>query len=368
MIISRYLIKEVLDTLLAVTAVLLLIVLSNQLVRYLSYAASGKIGTNILLQLLGFETPPLIAILLPLGFYLGIMLAYGRLYADNEMSVLNACGFSTRRLLSVTSLFAVLVTLTVVALTLWLNPIVAAKKQRVMAQDNIINTLQSGRFHVINGGKRVIYVEKISRDRKEASNIFIAERRDNATHKDDQWIVLSANQGYQMKEPVTRDRFIVAADGYRYDGVPGQNNYKIVEFGKYAVRLALAGMENKRQREEVLPTAQLWKEYQNPDYAAELQWRISLPISAFLLALMAIPFSHVKPRQGRYSLLLPAILIYVIYVNMMFVARNWVEQEIVSVDFGMWWVHGIMFVLAMILILLQSRANLRAYFMRKISS
>ena len=89
-IISRYLLKEVLASLLAVTIVLLLIFLSNQLVRYLSYAASGKIAAHLVVQLMGFEIPYLLALLLPLGLYLGIILAFGRLYADSEMAVLNA--------------------------------------------------------------------------------------------------------------------------------------------------------------------------------------------------------------------------------------------------------------------------------------
>ena len=113
MIISRYLMKEIFSALLAVTLVLLLIFLSNQLVRYLSYAASGKIAANIVLQLLGFEIPYLLALLLPLGLYLGIILAYGRLYVDSEMPVLNACGLGLKRLVKIA--FGVTIAVVVVA-------------------------------------------------------------------------------------------------------------------------------------------------------------------------------------------------------------------------------------------------------------
>ena len=65
----------------------------------------------------------------------------------------------------------------------------------------------------------------------------------------------------------------------------------------------------------------------NPAAAAELQWRFALPISVLMLALLAIPLSHVRPRQGRYSHILPAILIYIVYMNLLFIARNWVERN-----------------------------------------
>src|SRR4051812_29662838 len=109
MIISRYLIKEVFYALLAVTLVLLLVFLSNQLVRYLGYAASGKVAANVLLQILGFEASFLLALLLPLGLYLGIISTYGRLYADNELRIMQASGFSTQKLAQITGIFAVAV-------------------------------------------------------------------------------------------------------------------------------------------------------------------------------------------------------------------------------------------------------------------
>src|SRR5262245_42246554 len=106
MIITRYLTKEILLTLLTVTIVLLMAFLSQQTVRYLNYVAVGKIPTDVLLQLISFEIPYLLALLLPLGLYLGILLAYGRLYADNEMSVLQMCGFGVYHLLRLTLLLA----------------------------------------------------------------------------------------------------------------------------------------------------------------------------------------------------------------------------------------------------------------------
>jgi lipopolysaccharide export system permease protein len=361
-IISRYLIKEVLASLLAVTVVLLLIFLSNQLVRYLSYAASGKIAANVVMQLLGFEIPYLLALLLPLGLYLGIMLAYGRLYADSEMPVMNASGLGIRRLIGITSVLALLIGSIVMMLMLWVNPMIAQEKGKSLSQDNMLDTLRPGRFQVISGGKRVIYVEKIARDHKQAHNLFLAEeQKHSGDDTSTPWVVVSAEEGFQAKGPDNQDDFIVSTNGYRYEGTPGQNDFKIVQFKKYAVRIPKPSANSTREEEEAIPTWKLFHDYHNSASSAELQWRFALPISAMLLALLAIPLSQVRPRQGRYSHILPAILIYIVYVNLLFIARNWVEQNIGLGVLGIWWVHGLLLMLAIVLLVIQRYFQLRPF-------
>ncbi len=357
-IISRYLIKEVGAALLAVTFVLLLIFLSNQLVRYLNYAATGKIAASFVMQMLGFEVPYLLALLLPLGFYLGIIFAYGRLYADSEMPVLNACGFGIKRVLLLTSLLAIAISLVVLVLALWVNPIIADQKSKGIASDNVLSTLRPGRFQVINEGRTVVYVEKISRNRQQANNLFIAEEPKNKLNDDKSWVVVSAAKAYQAKN-AERQKFIVSTDGYRYDGTPGQNDYKIIQFKKYAVRLPDAPITTPHQEQEAIPTTVLWHHYQDPQAAAELQWRLSLPLSVFVLMLLAVPISRVMPRQSRYANLVPAILIYIIYVNTLFMARNWVELKMVPDLIGMWWVHAVLCALGLILLVYQEYCQLR---------
>ena len=369
MIISRYLTKEVFNTLLAVTFIILLIFLSNKLVRYLSYAAVGKVAPNIVLQLMGFEIPYLLALLLPLGLYLAILLAYGRLYADSELRVLHGCGLSVGRLIAITSMLALTITAIVVILTLWVNPWIATQKSKLIAYslstDNLLNNLMPGRFQVSPDGRRVFYVERISRNHKQANNIFIADQGKNPGPESySSWTVVSAANGSHMKDHVTQDRFIVATDGYRYEGVPGQNDFKIIQFKKYAVRMPNTTMVSKRDEQEAISTAALWKNYQKPENASELQWRFSIPISALLLGLLAIPLSQVQPRHGRYSQLAPAILIYIVYMNMLFVARNWVEQKVLPISLGMWWVHGIVLVLVLAFVMIQSGWNIKNIRMR----
>jgi lipopolysaccharide export system permease protein len=358
-IIRRYLSWEVFGALFGVTLVLLLAFMSQQIVRYLNYVATSKIPTNVVLELISFEIPYLLALLLPLGAYLGIILAYGRLYADNEMAILQMCGFGTRRLLRLTVWIGVVISAVILFLMLWVNPIISMKRQQIMESDeatvHLVQTLIPGRFQVSADGSHVMYVEKLSRNHERAENVFLAQQKkadDNAQHP---WMLVLANQGYQIKDKATQDQFFITSDGFRYEGIPGQNDYKIVQYKKYAVRIPQSDMRVSHEESETLSTSQLWNDYANPSHAAELQWRVSIAIAGFLLALLAVPLSTVKPRQSRYLMMLPAIIIYVAYINALFVARRWVEQSIVSIDFGMWWVHGLMLVLVLSVFLYHSR-------------
>jgi lipopolysaccharide export system permease protein len=355
-IISRYLTKEILNTLLGLTFVLLLIFLINQLIRYLSYAAAGKVASNIIFEVMGFAIPSLLALLLPLGLYLGIILAYGRLYADSELRVLHACGLGIGRLIAITSGIVFITAGIVLLLTIWVNPWLSEHKDKLIAEsltaDNILNTLMPGRFQVSSDGKRVLYVERISHGHKVASNLFLADQ--GTKNNLSSLTVVSASTGSQATDPANQDRFIVASDGYRYEGIPGQNDFKIIQFKKYAVRMPQAIALSKRQEQESMSTQFLLNHYQDTANVAEFQWRLSIPLSVLLLGLLAVPLSHVAPRHGRYSQLFPALLIYIVYINMLFVGRNWVEERFVPTFIGMWWIHLIVFALAMVFVMIQS--------------
>ncbi len=361
MIIPRYLTREVINTLLAVTLVLLVAFLCQQVVRYLNYVAIGKIPTNVLLQLVSYETPYLLAILLPLGLYLGILLAYGRLYADNEMAILQMCGFNQHQLLRLTGMIALVIGAIVLFLMLVVNPWVSAKRQQVMSSDeatiHLVQTLIPGRFQVSPDGRHVMYVEKLSRDRSRAENVFLAQEKRDTTDSAEQnsWALVLANEGYQVKDKESQDPFFVTADGYRYEGTPGQNAYKIVQFKKYWVRIPQNEVRPTHEEDETLSTSQLWHDYETPNRAAEFQWRFSMPLSTFLLALLAVSLSAVRPRQGRYMMLLPAVLVYIVYFNLLIIARRWVEQGTVPIFIGMWWVHGLLLLLVCIVVLMSSK-------------
>ncbi|HTM62962.1 MAG TPA: LPS export ABC transporter permease LptF [Gammaproteobacteria bacterium] len=358
MIIQKYLTKEVMRALTVVISVLMLAFLSQQMVRYLNYVAIGKIPTNVLLELVSFEIPYLLALLLPLALYLGVLLAYGRMYADQEMAILSMSGFNNWRLLRVTSVMALFISTFVLILMLWVNPMISLKRQEVMNSDeatlHMIETLMPGRFQVSPDGNHVMYVESLSRDHKRAHNVFIAQQKPAANDADaGRWSVIFAEQGFQKKFNQIDEPFFVTLDGYRYEGAPGENDYKIIKYKTYAIRIPQNDARLIHPESEAMSVSALWGDYSNPRRAAELQWRISIALSAMILALFAAPLSAVRPRKSRFFILLPAVIVYIIYFNLLVVARHWVEVGRFGV--GMWWVHAVMLSAVLILVFIRSR-------------
>src|SRR6185312_10763954 len=353
MIIFRYLNREILTTLGAVTSILLLIFLSNQLVHYLNWAAMGKFGIGMVLHLLLPEILQLLGILLPLGLFLGILLSFGRLYVDHEMVILNMSGLSRMRLMTM----ILPVTLLVVAITaissLWVGPSLLAYRENLLAQTGTALALEStlpGRFQEVNNGQQIFYVESLSLDRQRMQNIFMAQAGKASENPAIlPWIILTARGGYQTIDKKTGDRFFVATDGWRYQGIPGSKDFQMVHFGKYGVRIEKHVADITAQY-DAMSTHALWHAHKNKAEAmAELQWRFAIPLSAFLLMLLAVPISRVKPRQGKYAAFLPAILIYIIYANSLLLGRSWMEQGSFPIHPGLWGIHGAFF-LAIILI------------------
>lgn len=347
MILFRYLTREVLTSLSLITSLLFLILMSNEFVHYLNQVAGGKFAASILWELIVLESPRFLAILLPFSLFLAILFTYGRLYADYEMTVLNACGFSLGQLTRLSLPFIFLLTFMIAGLNLWLNPFLLSYRNKLLSQSGTaieLQTVQPGSFQQTNGGHRIVYVESISADHKSVKNIFLAQTNPQGLPSEiTPWTILSANSGYQVISSVNKEPFFVAVDGKRYQGIPGQTEYYITQFLKYGIRIDLdTATANKQQ--DALSNITLWNASRanKPSYFAELQWRLSAPISILLLALLAIPLSRVNPRQGKYLHILPAIVIYIIYLNLLLVGRNWMEKGDISYRWGLWWIHGIL--------------------------
>lgn len=351
MLIFRYLAKEVFTALASLVTILMLIFMSNQFVRYLNRAASGQIPLAIIMKLMMLELPNLMGLLLPLGFYVALIIAYGRLYAESEMTVLHACGFGPGRLMKQSYIMAFFVFLLVLVIMVWGSPKIAAERAKLIRASGIqtlIQTVVPGRFTAVSQGRVVFYVESMSRNHTQAQNLFLAQQEIKSGIP--QWKILWADKAYAQTDKTTQEDYLILQNGKKYDGVPGQADYQVAEFSQYKARLPHPKViiENDMR---TIPTSQLWPIW-NPDLrkAAELQWRLSVPLMVLTLTLTAVPLSRVNPRAGKFAKLLPAILLYILYANCMFIARDWIISQKIPVWLGMWWVHLLILLIGGILV------------------
>ena len=344
MLIARYLTKEVYTTLVATTLVLLFIFISNQFIHFLYSAAAGKISAHLIALLLLLKTPVLLGTLLPLSLFLAILLSYGRMHADNEMVVMFTSGVSHSKILKITMAFALLITLIIAALMLWISPPINKYTENLLSKGALspLELVSAGHFQSMQNSKWLFYIGGISSDHTKLHDVFAAEIPNR---------VLTAQSGQQQRDPKTGNLFLVLQNGHRYIGTPGAKDYQIVKFDQYWLRID-HGFGRDRFTEFSQSTATLLHSNSN-GAAAELQWRLSMPIMALILALMAVPLAQVKTRQKRYAQLIPAIFLYIIYANFMFLCRSWLHDGKISHALGVWWLHGTMLLSALLLNLQQ---------------
>ena len=187
MIIFRYLLKEVAKTQLAVFIVLMTIFISNKFVRVLDDASEGGIPGQMVMVFIGLKIPDLAGMILPLSFFLGILLAYGRIYADNEMSIFHACGVSEWYVVRVTLLLAFVTAIITGIFTLYLSPMAAEYEYQVKEQlsaDSGLSSLIAGRFQTTGNEKAVVFIHDKNREDNTLRKVFVAQLpSENDRHK-----------------------------------------------------------------------------------------------------------------------------------------------------------------------------------------
>jgi len=360
LIIFRYLGKQVLVTMLAVTFVLLMTFMSGRFIKYLVQAASGELSPDILFAIMAYRLPGFLELILPLGFFIGILLAYGRMYLESEMTVLHACGLSEKRLLGMSLCFSLLVALLVGSMSLYVSPWGMQQVEKLFAEQSKVTAFEvlfPGRFQSLQSGERVTYMESLSDDKNTMFNVFIS---DNAS-KGDVLNVIYAKSGTQRIDPKTGERFLVLHDGAQYEGRPGQPDYHVVSFDSYGIKIEEPDAEKRSIKAEAIATRTLINA-NDLESKALLQWRISLPLLVPIITLLAVSVSRVNPRQGRFFHLFPAMLIYVSYLGLLIVARkNLVKGELPE-SVGLWGVHAVFFGFSLLLL---SRGKWMTFFQAK---
>ncbi|WP_428820669.1 LPS export ABC transporter permease LptF [Microbulbifer sp. MCCC 1A16149] len=354
MIIFRYLCRELLGATLAVSAVLLLMVMSGRFVKYLAEAAAGDLSAGILFSLMGYRLPGFLELVVPLGFFVGILLAYGRLYIESEMTVLHACGFSERQLLRYTLVPALLVAAFVGAMSLYLTPTGIERTSHLLTADktrNEFDHLVPKKFVATGGGRAVYYADGLSGDKSTMHDVFLAELGNSRGNMEtDHQIVTVAREGVQQIDPESGLRYLVLRDGYRYEGVPGQSDYRQMAFDSYEVLLEIPRLRSKASEKlQSMSTAALWKS-DNPRERVNLHWRFSLPILVLVVAILAVPLSRTNPRQGRYAKMIPAVLLYIIYLVALQGVRGAIEDGKIEQAWAIWLVHPPFLILGLLLL------------------
>jgi len=349
-ILNRYVFRETAQTWFAVTGVLLLILLTDQFARVLDDAAGAELPKDAIFVVMGLSTVQYLTVLLPVGIFLAVILALARMYRDSEMAAIMACGIGNVALYRPIMLLAVVLAAAVSWLSLDIGPYAQREVVRIFdeaKQSADLGLLEPGRFNSFGRERAVVYAERIT-DEGTLENVFVQLRRGNSI------TVIVAKSADQRNDAQSNAKILTFYSGSRYEGVPGTAEFRIMRFAEHGIPFEVSQSEVGEVRPDAQTLAELFERLDR--YAiAELQWRISVPLTLLVLTLIAVPLSRSRPRQGRYSNLAIAVLIYIIYANLLGASKVWVEKETISPYLGLWWVHGLFAFFACLLLQRQNR-------------
>ncbi|MBI3523311.1 MAG: LPS export ABC transporter permease LptF [Betaproteobacteria bacterium] len=355
MIFQRAALREFAGTAIAVFVALFAIMLTTLLVRLLGQAADGSLASDAVVALLGFSVLNYLPVQLSLTLFVAVLLSISRSYRDSEMVVWFSSGQPLTAWVRPVLTFAVPMVATIAMLALFLSPWALSKStefQQKMDNRDDVTRVSPGAFKESASADRVFFVEDVAggdgagrgigRDNAgRVKNIFISSVQHGRLG------VMAAAQGHQEVLP-NGDHFLVMENGRRYEGTPGQADYGVMQFERYAVRIESRETQGIIRTPKSLTLLQLISDPTAPNLG-ELLWRLGIPLAALNLALLAIPLSFVNPRAGRTNNLIFAVLAYMIYSNLISVSQAWVAQGRLDFWIGVWLVHVVMFVLLLLM-------------------
>jgi len=343
-IFQRALLREFGYLALAVFSTLFAITLTTQLIRLLGQAAGGKVLSEGVVALLGFAALNYLPVLLSLTLFITVLMTLSRSYRDSEMVIWFGSGLSLLSWIRPVLLFAAPLIALIAALSLFLSPWAVGKSDEYRRQMDLrdeASRVAPGIFREAANTDRVFFVEEIAGDETNVQNVFISQMQEGKLG------IMVSKRGYR-ESAANGDRFVVLQDGRRYDGVPGTRDFKVMDFERYALRIEARDAQGEQTSTKAASTLALLQQQSDPNLA-ELLWRVGLPISALILTMLAIPLSFVNPRASRSINLVFALLIYMVYGNLLNIVQAWVSQGRVAFQTGWWVVHaGMLGVLALL--------------------
>jgi lipopolysaccharide export system permease protein len=353
MIFQRALKRELVSTAGAVFTTLFTITITITLIKILGQAAGGKVASHDVIALIGFAALNSLPIILIVTAFISVLVVVTRSYQDSEMVVWFASGLSLSRWIAPVLAFGMPIVLLVALLsfvvTPWANRQSAEFRERFEQREDIAK-VSPGKFQESASADRIFFVEGISGDASKVKNVFVNTVQNGRTS------VVVAKEGTVAIDE-RGDKFLVMREGRRYDGLSTQPDFRVMEFERYGVLVA-------RQSQAVvadtsarsLSTLALFANMDNFNMG-ELLWRIALPLMCLVLLLLAIPLSFVNPRGGRSGNMLIALLLVVIYLNMVNVLQASVVQKRLPLMLAWWPIHAVALTVVALLFFWRLRIN-----------
>ncbi len=386
--------QQVASTTALVLGFLVVMMLGGRLIRYFGIAAEGNLDISLLFTIIGYNLPYFLELILPLAFFIALMLVFGRLYVDQEMAVINASGVSRGRLARLMTPLILALFVGEAALSIVGKPWGVRSSENVWQQQALTSAFDLIRPNqFISSGNYHLYVGSLSDDKKQLQDVILIQSEPDKkgsaakinTAKNAAMDVennidpeaaeqlnipelptVLANNANISKDTITLAKRAEQVDtgnsgvtqldlfqGRRYEIGAGSLKYNQVSFDRYRITLTESSKEVITEDNiETQAIGPLWQAAtgsaqvgsNNAMRAAqgELGYRLSLPWLMIIAPMLAVPLAQVRPRQGRWLRLFPSILLFVSCALGIISLKNAVGKGSVSVWAYAWLILGFM--------------------------
>lgn len=344
MILRRYMMQQVAANTAIVLLFLMALMLGGRLIRYFGIAAEGRLDVGLLFAIIGYNIPTFLELILPLSFFIALMLVLGRMYVDHEMSVLFASGISRGRL---TRLMIPLITGLFVfqmGISLLAKPWGLSNSEQIWQTQSLGSLLDLVRPKTfISSGNYHLYVDEFDKEKRELKNLYVVQQQTDKSGKiakND--VIITATRAYQVPSKDTDSSMqLDLFQGRRYELGTNNAKYNQASFEKYRITLEKPASEKITETNvETQTTAKLLANTQKPEVKAELGYRFTMPWLIIIAAMLATPLAQVRPRQGRWLRLLPSVLIFASCAISIISIRTAIAKESISEYAYIWLIVG----------------------------
>ena len=332
-ILSKSLNMEVFRSSIGVLLIFFLLVVGSRIVGYFEQAAEGNIDPGIILSVIALRFPDFITLLIPLSFFLGLLITIGRLNSEGEIHGYFSAGLSKFNLIKFLLPQGFIYFFITLVLSLYIAPYTKNLSKDLLVIDSFeeqIDAIQSDEIVSLDDGG-FLYVQTADEGLIKGVKLFQVD-------EDNSFIVISDELLTTEKDKTIE---LNLKNGSFYGGLFSESSKIISNFNNFNFEI-----DKNISQSNDLSLTKLF-DYSSASDQATFQWNISIPITILILLLYGIYISSSKPREGKFSFMLPGMLIYVSYLSLLILAREFISDNPGSI-FNLWFIHGL-FVLFLLL-------------------
>ena len=325
-ILSKSLNMEVFRSSIGVLLIFFLLVVGSRIVGYFEQAAEGNIDPGIILSVITLRFPDFITLLIPLSFFLGLLITIGRLNSEGEIHGYFSAGLSKFNLIKFLLPQAFIYFFITLVLSLYIAPYTKNLSKDLLVIDSFeeqIDAIQSDEIVSLDDGG-FLYVQTADEGLIKGVKLFQVD-------EDNSFIVISDELLTTEKDKTIE---LNLKNGTFYGGLFSESSKIISNFNNFNFEI-----EKNMSQSNDLSLTKLF-DYSSASDQATFQWNISIPITILILLLYGIYISSSKPREGKFSFMLPGMLIYVSYLSLLILGREFISDNPGSI-FNLWFIHGL---------------------------